>query len=97
MNTQGRRIPDEEWFQWQADGRIEPGDFGKVDGEWLVKSPDGVVFQLASERSPDASGRHHEVEEHEDGMISVEPRTNNSNSILSPRGWHGWIRRGVWA
>lgn len=101
----GRRIPDDQWFFWQAEGKIQPGDYGKVSDDpptssrwtWFVKAPDGVVFQLASPQRPDAAGRHHEVEEHEDGTITVEPRPGNSNSILSPCGWHGYIHRGVWS
>jgi hypothetical protein len=96
----GRRIPDDEWFHWQADGLIQAGDYGKIPGDpdgWFVCAPDGMKFMLANTASPDSAGRVHEVEEHEDGTITVEPRPNNSNSILSPRGWHGYIHQGVWS
>ena len=42
------------------------------------------------------SGHHaggipdHEVEEHDDGTITVSP------SIVTSDGWHGWLDRGVW-
>lgn len=96
----GRRVPDDEWFSWQADGQIRPGDYGKIVDDrkvtWFVCAPDGSRFMLASPQSPDRAGRHHEVDEHEDGTITVEPKPGNSNSILSPNGWHGWIYRGEW-
>jgi hypothetical protein len=74
-----------------------PGDYGLVNGEWCVCAPDGGRFMLASVAHPDQAGNHHEVEVHDDGTISVMPRPGNSNSILSPRGWHGYIDRGEWS
>jgi hypothetical protein len=86
----GTRLPDDTFPE-------EPGAYSKVfGGEWVVSTPDGCIFHLASERRPDRNGKHHEVEEHEDGSISVLPRPGNSNSILSPKGWHGYLERGVW-
>lgn len=93
-------MPDDEWFSQQADGLITPGDYGKIIDAgrvtWFVCTPDGARFMLASPHSPDSAGRSHEVEEHDDGTITIEPRPGNSNSILSPQGWHGWLYRGVW-
>lgn len=87
---QGARVADDHLPE-------RPGEYASVfGGEWVVCAPDGAIFHLASEASPDGNGKHHEVEEHEDGTISVLPRPNNSNSILSPQGWHGYLRRGVW-
>lgn len=101
---QGRRRPD-----GTSSMELEPGDFAKHHTTnfdqtehwdmWFVCAPDGRVFYLANQHDRDRKGRFHEVEEHEDGMISVVPRPNNSNSIQSKHdgtGWHGWIRRGVW-
>ena len=85
----GRRIPDDDYPEL-------PGDFGLVGGEWCLCAPDGSRFMLASEQNPDRAGHHHEVEVHDDGLISVLPRPGNSNSILSPRGWHGYIDHGEW-
>jgi hypothetical protein len=66
-------------------------------------SPNGLIGRLATQAEPDGKGRHHEVEEHEDGSISVIPRPNNSNSIMVHGydgermcEWHGFIRHGVW-
>ena len=79
-----------------------PGEYSLMsvtDGVplWIVCAPDGgSKFQLANRLYPDSNGRVHEVEEHEDGTITVAPKPHNSNSILSPGGWHGWIYRGVW-
>lgn len=86
---QGRRLPDREFPE-------QPGDYALVTGDWVVQAPDGSVFMLASESKPDSKGRHHEVEVHGDGTISVLPQPGNSNSVMSPAGWHGYIRRGVW-
>lgn len=87
---QGHRVPDDSFPE-------RPGEYAKVfGGEWVVQTPDGAIFHLASEASPDSRGKHHEVEEHEDGTISVVERPGNSNSIQSPKGWHGYIERGVW-
>lgn len=60
---------------------------------WIVKPPCGHHFHL----SYNPSRRVHEVDEHEDGMITVEPKPDNSNSILCTCGWHGYIRHGVWS
>lgn len=87
--TQGRRIPDCEFA-------AEPGDYGLVGGEWIVCSPDGCTFMLASPEHPDQAGRRHEVDVHNDGTITVEPKPGNSNSVLSPKGWHGYLTAGVW-
>ena len=39
----------------------------------------------------------HDVDEHDDGTITIEAKPTNSNSILCPFcGWHGYIDRGVW-
>jgi hypothetical protein len=62
---------------------------------WMVMTPDRCLFMLANPGS-NIGGAVHEVEEHEDGTITVEPRPGNSNSILSPKGWHGYIDHGVW-
>lgn len=97
-DLQGHRVPD-------GDFPIEPGDYSKfsvTDGvvAWMVCAPNGCRFVLANTLSPDPYGRVHEVEEHEDGTITVEPKPHNSNSIGAPPhrgvGWHGYIYRGVW-
>lgn len=86
---------------------LEPGDYSKRSVTnhdetdhwtmWYVCAPDGQRFYLANEHDRDRSGKHHEVDEHDDGTISVVPKPANSNSIQSPnQGWHGWIDHGVW-
>lgn len=71
-----------------------------VDGEgsktmWMIKFP-GPIDLLGHGRLSDA----HEVDEHEDGTISVVPKPGNSNSILHTIPgreiqWHGYIDHGV--
>lgn len=72
------------WWKWETN----------VGVRWLVRPPCGHHFMLAH---PEEGRAHHEIEEHEDGMITVEPRPGNSNSIQCAFcSWHGYIRRGVW-
>jgi hypothetical protein len=76
----GRRLEDGRYPE-------QPGDYSRVDGEWWAKVP--------ATGCSSGSLRDHEVEEHEDGTITVTP------SILMPAhgdrpGWHGYLERGTW-
>ena len=77
---QGVRIYPKE------DGTIsfKEGEYGKDNrGVWRARPPGGHLGDLSG----------HEVEEHEDGTITVSP------SILIDDGrtqWHGYLRRGLW-
>jgi hypothetical protein len=95
-DTQGHRANDYDefwesascWWQWET---LESGE---KFVRWMVRPPCGHHFLLAggAQEPP-----HHDVEEHEDGAISVVPQPGNSNSILCPHcGWHGYIYAGVW-
>jgi hypothetical protein len=76
----GRRIPDNEWFEWLDRGELQPGDYGRMvrsDGDprsasrWFNVTPDGELGIL---RHDDGSGQpFHQVVEHEDGTITVCP------------------------
>lgn len=96
----GTRIPDGEF-------PAKRGEYSKFivekDGTeyvmWFMKSPiGGPSFQIG----PKPIGGGHEVEENEDGTITVQPQPGNSNSILIRWGsqveksWHGYIYKGVW-
>jgi hypothetical protein len=65
---------------------MQPGDYGKYEGVWYCRPPwKHALGNLAK----------HQVEEHEDGTITVSP------SILIKCGgdigeWHGYLRKGVW-
>lgn len=66
---------------------------------WNIRPPCGHNGMIG----PEPAGKGHQVDEHEDGTITVEPKPGNSNSILctwpvdgKPCGWHGYIDRGVW-
>lgn len=88
---QGKRIAD------GANRDAEPGSYWRhprgrhgytqrgVDWEWACKTPNDLLGWLAK----------HDVEEHEDGTITVTP------SILVNRPpdqqWHGFLTRGVWS
>jgi hypothetical protein len=105
--VQGRRVPD-----GSPPYEYEPGDYGRArirggpllddlashaegpSNGWWFRTPNGMLGQMTSA---------HQVEEHEDGAISVEPLPWNSNSLLVTTGtepdaktWHGYIRHGVW-
>lgn len=86
----GRRRGDvhqdaEGWYKQPVD--LRPGDYWKVvhnagDGEWHAHVPSGETGSLGG----------HEVEEHEDGSITVSP----SILVTGQRTWHGYLERGVW-
>jgi hypothetical protein len=93
--TTGRRVDSYEEF---FDASIEEGVYWKVtvDGVtcWQIRPPGCDDNGLLGPQPP-ASG--HDVDEHDDGTITVEPKPGNSNSILCPLcRWHGYIERGVW-
>lgn len=92
--TQGTRV------QPKADGWLDPREinmparYGRATalraigmrvGWWEVTTPDGSLGSL----NPDI----HQVEEHDDGTITVTPSLDMSKR--KPGGWHGWLRRGV--
>lgn len=84
----GRRVyPNAEGELWLA-----KGDYGldPRDGIWKASPP--------GEDSPGlGSLENHQVTEHEDGTITVEPSiliTTEENDCSIQ--WHGYLRRGVW-
>lgn len=97
MSVSGRRVDDHREFYDAPAGayrRVELESRGQTFTAWIVKPPCGHAAYLSFDPR---EGRVHEVEEHDDGTITVEPRPENSNSILCARcGWHGWIRAGLW-
>lgn len=97
----GRRLADREFSRRLADPdapHIERGDYGRVlrDGGcvWMVCTPSGHIGDLTA----------HEVTEHEDGTITVEPSIAVSGGqTVRARGeepcptWHGYLRAGEWS
>jgi hypothetical protein len=88
--TPGHRVEDHDafwasagvWWKWNVEGQ---------GVRWMVRPPCGHHFMLAH------GTPRHDVDEHDDGAITVEPKPGNSNSILCPKcGWHGYIDHGVW-
>lgn len=75
-----RKYPDERGQLLLAEG-----EYGKsVHGIWYARPPGNHMGSLA----------RHDVEEHDDGTITVNP------SILINDGrteWHGYLKRGVWS
>lgn len=84
----GARIEDGTLPYWEW----PPGAYGRVrrDGAWVWRAttPTGLHGDLTA----------HDVVEHEDGTITVEPSilvTTYENDCKIE--WHGYLRRGVWS
>lgn len=81
------KIEGEEDFLWRI--FQTPGAYGSSDGKnWFCTTPNGLAGNLCA----------HQIEEHDDGTISVTP------SILVSSGrdhkqpsWHGFLKLGVWS
>jgi hypothetical protein len=108
----GRRVPDDHFFD-----DPQPGDYGKVtdpDGvEHWFNWPPGAehpgVLKIGVEwtkDTPDGNlGLFHQVIEHEDGTITVQPsilqrgvvqQVNVKPGAINSPEWHGFLERGVW-
>lgn len=101
---QGTRLPDGEYIE--ISGGYSKHRIQKPDRTiivcWMMKAPSGGSNFLIGHPNSDGSP-YHWVRENEDGTITVEPNPpdapedrRNSNSILSPNGWHGYIYNGEW-
>lgn len=55
---------------------------------WFIRDPSGDIGTIHLRKN----GGNHDIEEHEDGTITVTP------SILNNHGnkWHGYLRKGIW-
>ncbi len=74
----GRRVPDCEPHL------LKVAEYTKHNEIWYARAPSGLVANLAN----------HQVQEHDDGTISVTPSilvTISGNGT-----WHGYLERGVW-
>ena len=92
--TQGTRVPPNIDGYLDAQEIDKPARYGRATAEgakggragwWNVTAPDGSVGSL--------NPKVHQVEEHDDGTITVIPSLDYSRN--KPGGWHGWLRRGV--
>lgn len=81
----GRRVPDEipPW-------KLEAGDYN-------VRRDAQTGERVAWVKLPDGAGparlKGWDLEEHEDGTISVTPSIQD---VGHENGWHGWLTRGIW-
>lgn len=64
----------------------EPGDYGKVRGEWWIHTPDGKFYGDIT---------NHTVTEHEDGTITASPSILTPDTGTRPQ-WHGYLEHGIW-
>lgn len=93
----GTRFEDDNGDEfWDTQGAYKPWSTSDGMHGWLVRPP-GCPHPLPI--GGNLSG--HDVEEHADGTITVEPNPpvnpSNSNSILCPQcGWHGFVEHGFW-
>jgi hypothetical protein len=84
----GRRVLGLDWYNW------EPGDYGFSfeDGYWVGVTPNDLSANLS----------RHEVQEHEDGTITVAPSiecwARRTKELARAEGayWHGYLEQGVW-
>lgn len=80
----GRRLPDDfsarPNFSWDD---TKAGDYWKLGDQWFLVSPEGEFGGTDTRWT---------VVEHEDGTITISP----SVFFNSPRGWHGFLQRGIW-
>ncbi len=78
----GRRVYPKSTERGVLDS--EAGDYFKGDdGFWYAKTPNGLNANLSA----------HQIEEHEDKTVSVQPSILVNNSSAT---WHGFLTRGVW-
>lgn len=71
----GRRLADD------ALKNFAEGDYARIGGSWWIRPPGGHLGELTE----------HEVEEHEDGTISVRP-----SIVDCKHGVHVYLDHGVW-
>lgn len=60
------------------------------DGEWHLIAPNGHMGAFCRSTT-DQPTPAHTCEIHEDDSVTFHP------SIVMPRGWHGFLTRGVWS
>jgi hypothetical protein len=79
-------VTDKRVETWEELFANEGGAYMRgADGKWMVKTPNGHLGNLGN----------HEVEEHEDGTITVLPSilvSDNTGEL-----YHGFLRRGGWS
>lgn len=113
---QGTRLPDalmgepgQGWVAWENGGspgspQCSPGSYMKVTTRtgsvmWFIVDPLGAPGTIVKQ--------HHQVEEHEDGTITVLPSLDHQRDGYDhesfaamitkyPFGWHGWLEHGIW-
>jgi hypothetical protein len=100
--TPGRRLPDGQFPERQ-------GDYSKVIIDGAVRWfnwPPGCPWPGMLRPYESDGGLFHEVDEHEDGTITVKasilmretsaPSTVQGGGIVAFGGWHGYLEHGIW-
>lgn len=85
--TPGRRVAD-----GTEPHEYEPGDYGVWEDMWCGRCPGPVDAEYP--RLANLSG--HQVTEHDDGTITVQPSILVNSHRPAPDGWHGFLERGTW-
>lgn len=84
MGTPGKRLPDAPPGKLAVDLDLSSICYWKrSDGAWMLYVPGSGIGDLTN----------HDVEEHEDGTISVTPSILVTNARHRR---HGYLSRGVW-
>lgn len=83
-SMQGRRIyPDETGAM-----NMDPGDYGKWHGGWLLCLPSGIRGQIKEPLW--------KITEHEDGTITASPSIMTTSPGNPELDWHGFLEKGFW-
>ncbi len=80
--SDGRRVYPDEGTDHMP---LAEGDYGFAAGHWQLRPPGQHAGTIPE----------HEVEEHDDGTITVSPSIVLHNEDGSDA-WHGYLERGVW-
>lgn len=71
----------------KAPYQLEPGEYTKAEDGWWARTPTAPTLL--------ASLKNHQVEEHEDGTITVSPSILVEVPGTTLR-WHGYLKDGNW-
>lgn len=85
-NDEGALYTDKGLTQPTAEVVGEIGDYWFWVGQWWGRCPTGSHCGL----------KNHQVQEHADGTISVQPSILISPAGAEEYGWHGYLTNGVW-
>jgi hypothetical protein len=78
---------------------LRPGEYGRFDQDGVFHGWHGIPAGTDPEDWMCANLSGHEVEEHEDGTITVKPSIligGHNRQTGARKEWHGYLERGIW-